>query len=163
MVYQSADVCEFLDRMFPQRWIRCDRPSRLPPWSPDIIPLDFFLWSFVKRVYMLHLYLTVMRINCIWHHFHHPRHTSANKEWVRVLLDITRAMRGAHIQMHWFVLGKTFWIALHDTANPKLLCLLVFLELKFEIREVLCAHLIYYKASLRKICNISIIGWLNKM
>jgi hypothetical protein len=39
----SLDVSDFLDRTFPQRWIGRDGPTRWPPRSPDITPLDFFL------------------------------------------------------------------------------------------------------------------------
>jgi len=37
-----------LDAKFPDRWIRRDGPTLWPPRSPDITPLDFFLWGYVK-------------------------------------------------------------------------------------------------------------------
>jgi hypothetical protein len=39
-------VC--LDRTFPGTWIGRDGPMPWPPISPDITPLDFFLWGYVK-------------------------------------------------------------------------------------------------------------------
>ena len=37
---------------FPNRWIGRDGPHAWPPRSPDLTPLDFFLWGYVKdRVY----------------------------------------------------------------------------------------------------------------
>ncbi|KAJ4426523.1 hypothetical protein ANN_27337 [Periplaneta americana] len=48
-------VREFLDTQFPGRWIGRDGPTRWPPRSPDITPLDFFLWGYVKnKVYTGH-------------------------------------------------------------------------------------------------------------
>jgi len=38
----------FLNATFRNRWIRRDGPTPWPPRSPDIIPLDFFLWGYVK-------------------------------------------------------------------------------------------------------------------
>jgi len=37
-----------LDATFPNRWIGSDGPTAWPPRSPDITPLDFFLWRYVK-------------------------------------------------------------------------------------------------------------------
>jgi len=37
-----------LDATFPNRWIGRDGPTPWPPRSPDITPLDFFLWRNVK-------------------------------------------------------------------------------------------------------------------
>ncbi|GBM96698.1 hypothetical protein AVEN_171874-1 [Araneus ventricosus] len=45
-------VREFLDTTFPQRWIFRGVVMAWTPRSPDITPLDFYLWSYVKqRVY----------------------------------------------------------------------------------------------------------------
>jgi hypothetical protein len=41
---------ESLDMRFPGRWFRSDRPIPWPPRSPDIVPLDFFLWGYVKDI-----------------------------------------------------------------------------------------------------------------
>ena len=41
-------VRRFLDATFPNRWIGRDGPTPWPPRSPDITPLDFLLWGFVK-------------------------------------------------------------------------------------------------------------------
>jgi len=37
-----------LDASFPNRWIGRDGPTPWPPRSPDITPLEFFLWGYVK-------------------------------------------------------------------------------------------------------------------
>ena len=44
----GSDVRLFLDATFPNRWIGRDGPTPWPPRSPDITPLDFFLWGYVK-------------------------------------------------------------------------------------------------------------------
>jgi hypothetical protein len=44
----GLQVRECLDRTYPRRWIGRDGPMPWPPRSPDITPLDFFLWGYVK-------------------------------------------------------------------------------------------------------------------
>lgn len=45
-------VRNHLDNTFPRRWIGRGGPVPWPPRSPDLNPLDFFLWGFLKeRVY----------------------------------------------------------------------------------------------------------------
>jgi hypothetical protein len=45
-------VRDYLDATFPNRWLGRDGPLAWPPRSPDITPLDFFLWGYVKdKVY----------------------------------------------------------------------------------------------------------------
>jgi transposase len=41
-------VRQFLDERFPQRWIGRQGPFSWPPRSPDLTPLDFWLWGYVK-------------------------------------------------------------------------------------------------------------------
>jgi hypothetical protein len=41
-------VRAYLDEVFPDRWIGRSGPVAWPPRSPDLSPLDFFLWSNVK-------------------------------------------------------------------------------------------------------------------
>jgi len=44
----GSHVRRFLDATFPNRWIGRDGPTPWPPRSPDITPLDFLLWGYVK-------------------------------------------------------------------------------------------------------------------
>ena len=39
-----------MNKTFPDRWIGCDGPILWLPRSPDITPLDFFLWGYVKDI-----------------------------------------------------------------------------------------------------------------
>lgn len=41
-------VREYLDRELPQRWMRRAGPIPWPPRSPDLTPMDFFVWGAVK-------------------------------------------------------------------------------------------------------------------
>ena len=43
-----TDVRQYLDDHFPNRRIGRDGPIRWAPRSPDLTPLDFFLWGHVK-------------------------------------------------------------------------------------------------------------------
>jgi hypothetical protein len=42
------EVREYLNTRFPSRWIGRAAPIAWPPRSPDLTPLDFFLWGFIK-------------------------------------------------------------------------------------------------------------------
>ena len=54
-------VREFLDQKFSNRWIGRGGPIFWPPRSPDITPLDFFLWGFVKDI----VYRTKVKLSLI--------------------------------------------------------------------------------------------------
>jgi len=43
-------VRDFLDELFPERWIGRGGPIAWPPRSPDCNPLDFYLWGHVKSL-----------------------------------------------------------------------------------------------------------------
>ncbi|GBM70231.1 hypothetical protein AVEN_147154-1 [Araneus ventricosus] len=59
--HYGSTVREFLDTTFPQRWLGRGAVMAWPPRSPDITPLDFYLWGYVKQ----HVYIE--RINDINH------------------------------------------------------------------------------------------------
>ena len=44
----GLDVRASLNAHFPDRWIGRSGPTPWPPRSPDLTPLDFFLWGYVK-------------------------------------------------------------------------------------------------------------------
>lgn len=46
----SRNVRELLDRMFPDRWIGRNGPVWWPARSPDLTPLDYFLWGCIKEI-----------------------------------------------------------------------------------------------------------------
>ncbi|KAG8303110.1 hypothetical protein J6590_108196 [Homalodisca vitripennis] len=48
-----TDVRDFLNGRFPGRWIGRSGQIAWPPRSPDLTPMDFFLWGFIKdKVYV---------------------------------------------------------------------------------------------------------------
>lgn len=46
----SRYVREFLNQQYPRRWIRRNGPIVWPPRSPDMTPLDFYLWGAMKAL-----------------------------------------------------------------------------------------------------------------
>ncbi|GBM34478.1 hypothetical protein AVEN_106717-1 [Araneus ventricosus] len=95
-------IREFLDATFPQRWIGRCAVMAWPPRSPDLTPLDFYLWGYVKQ----HVYSE--RINDIIHL--KPRitdviHSVTPEVLTRVWgeldcrLDVCRATNGTHIEL----------------------------------------------------------------
>ncbi|KAK3894978.1 hypothetical protein Pcinc_001271 [Petrolisthes cinctipes] len=48
----ARDTRDFINVMYPDKWIGRVGPIAWPPRSPDITPLDFYLWGHLKsRVY----------------------------------------------------------------------------------------------------------------
>mgnify|MGYP006961465124 CR=1 FL=1 len=41
-----------LNQKFPRRWIGLHGPQEWPPRSPDLTPMDFFVWGFLKIKYI---------------------------------------------------------------------------------------------------------------
>ncbi|GBM55221.1 hypothetical protein AVEN_158109-1 [Araneus ventricosus] len=50
----SLEVRKVLDEKFLRRWIGRGGPIPWPTKSPDITPLDFFLWRYVEMFTNLH-------------------------------------------------------------------------------------------------------------
>ncbi|KAJ4449827.1 hypothetical protein ANN_01233 [Periplaneta americana] len=48
--YQLRTARRYLDRRFPDRWIGRGGPIAWPPRSPDLNPLDFYLWGHLKSL-----------------------------------------------------------------------------------------------------------------
>jgi hypothetical protein len=44
----SLAVCRYLNRKFPGRWAGAGGPVAWSPRSPDLNPLDFYLWGHSK-------------------------------------------------------------------------------------------------------------------
>jgi hypothetical protein len=98
-------VTEFLNQHFARRWIGRGGPIPWPPRSPDLTPLDFFLWGYVKDI----VYHT--KVNDL------PdlrrRITDAvasvtpkmlRNTWIETeyRLDVCRATNGAHVEIYWY-------------------------------------------------------------
>lgn len=48
--HYGVNVREYLNEVFPQRWIGRRGQIEWPPRSPDLSPLDFFLWGYLKSI-----------------------------------------------------------------------------------------------------------------
>jgi hypothetical protein len=50
--HYAINVRRYLDHVLPGRWIRTRGPMEWPARSPNLTPLDFFLWGYLKsKVY----------------------------------------------------------------------------------------------------------------
>lgn len=47
-------VNAFLDDTFQDQWVANNGPFKWPPQSPDMTPMDFFLWGYVKNKVYFH-------------------------------------------------------------------------------------------------------------
>ena len=47
--YFSCIACQYLNNHFPGKWIGRNRPVVWPPRSPDLNPINFYLWDHVKN------------------------------------------------------------------------------------------------------------------
>ena len=104
--HYATIVRDFLDSTFPQRW--CGRGGgegwrAWPPRSPDLTPLDFFLWGYVKAlVYqvkikdLFHLKTRIAdAINTVT-----PAMLGRVWQDLEYRLDVCRATNGSHIELH---------------------------------------------------------------
>jgi hypothetical protein len=94
-------VRDFLNEQFPDRWIGRDGPIPWPPLSPDITPLDFFLWCYVKDI----VYRTKVRnIDDLRHRITEAIATVyaqiLEKTWadIEYRLNVLRATKGTHVE-----------------------------------------------------------------
>ena len=46
----SCFVADVLNERFPDAWNLTGGPIPWPPRSPDLSPLDFFLWGYIKNI-----------------------------------------------------------------------------------------------------------------
>jgi hypothetical protein len=44
----SCIARQYLNDHFPRKWTRCNGPVAWPPHSPDLSPIDFYLWGHVS-------------------------------------------------------------------------------------------------------------------
>ena len=48
--HASRAVCEYLDACFPNKWLGRNGPIAWPARSPDLNPIDWFLWGRIKSL-----------------------------------------------------------------------------------------------------------------
>ena len=62
--HYSKDVSIFLDQIFSNRWIGRRGPIEWPPRSPDLNPLDFFVWGYLKDKVFAHTPSSIFELCC---------------------------------------------------------------------------------------------------
>ena len=96
-------IRQFLNETFSDRWIERDGPISWPPRSPDISPLDFFLWGYVKnivyRTKVLHITDLKQRIS---NAIAIINEAMLQRTWqeIEYRLDVLRVTKGAHVEMY---------------------------------------------------------------
>ena len=96
-------VRDFLNETFPNRWIGRNGPTPWPPRSPDITPLDFFLWGYVKdRVYRTPVRDVETLQSRIIEVLATVNEEMLENTWreIECRLDILRATNGAHVEVY---------------------------------------------------------------
>ncbi|PNF30502.1 hypothetical protein B7P43_G10874 [Cryptotermes secundus] len=99
----STIVRDALDKHFPEGWIGRGGPISWPPSSPNVTPLDFFLWGYVKNI----VYKTQVRDIDQLKTRVRDTVTTVNvgmlaRTWqgIEYRLDILRATNGAYVQLY---------------------------------------------------------------
>ena len=94
----------FLYPTFPHRWIGRDGPIPWPPRSPDITPLDFFLWGYVKDiVYRAKIRdITDLKQRVITNAIATIDEAMLQRTWreIEYRLHVLRATNGAHVEVY---------------------------------------------------------------
>ena len=99
----SRFVTDVLNERFPDAWIGRGGPIPWPPRSPDLSPLDIFLWGYIKNIVYAEKIRNIQQLQ--------ERITSAieivtrdmiRKTWqeIEFRLDVSRATNVAHIEMY---------------------------------------------------------------
>jgi len=92
-----------LGTTFPNRWTGRDGPIPWPPRSPDITPLDFFLWGYVKDKVFSTPVLDVKNLKTrITEAFATITEDMLENTWREIgyRLDVLRATKGAHVEVY---------------------------------------------------------------
>ena len=93
----------FLDATFPNRWIGRDGPIPWPPRSPDITPIDFFLWGYVKDKVFSTPVPDITHLKArITDAFATITEDTLENTWREIdyRLDVLRATKGARVEVY---------------------------------------------------------------
>ena len=92
-----------MDASFPNRWIGRDGPIHWSPQSPDITPLDFFIWGYVKDKVFSAPVPDITNLKArITDIFATITEDMSENTWREIdyRLDVPRATKGAHVEVH---------------------------------------------------------------
>jgi hypothetical protein len=113
-------VRDYLDTTFPNRWLGRDGPLAWTHRSPDITPLDFFLWGYVKdKVYATKVTGVEDLKTRIRDAITPINRGMLARTWeeLEFRLDILRATQDAHIEVPSVYEKKTFCIYPSNKIN----------------------------------------------
>ena len=99
----DRNVQQFLNDKFPGHWIGHGGPTPWPPCSPDITPLDFSLWGYLKdRVYITRVNDLLDLKQPIRDVINSVTEDMPFNTWrlIDYRLNILRSTRGAHVQVY---------------------------------------------------------------
>jgi len=102
-VYRNFCNIWFLDATFRNRWIGRDGPTPWPPRSPDITPLDFLLWGYVKDKVFSTPVRDITNLKArITDAFAIITEDMLENTWREIdyRLDVLRATKGAHVEVY---------------------------------------------------------------
>ena len=93
----SCFVTDVLNERFPDAWIGRGGPIPWPPRSPDLSPLDLFLWEYIKNIVYAENIRNIQHLQ--------EGITSAIETVKRDMIrktchDVSRATNAAHIEMY---------------------------------------------------------------
>ena len=89
--------------MFPNRWIGRDGPISWPPRSPDVTPLDFFLWGYIKDIVFATKVADLAELKQrILAAFETVTDDLLQRTWAEIdfRLHVLRITHGAHIEVY---------------------------------------------------------------
>jgi len=92
-----------LDATFPDRWIGSDVPTPWPPRSPDITPLGFCLWGYVKDKVFSTPVPDITNLKArITDGIATVTEDMLENTWRKTdyRLDVLRATKGAHVEVY---------------------------------------------------------------
>ena len=99
----SCFVANVLNKRFPDAWIVRGGPIPWQPRSPDLSPLDFFLWGYIKKTLYAEKIRNIQHLQeMITSAIETVTRDMIQKTWqeIEFCLGVSRATNGAHIEMY---------------------------------------------------------------
>jgi len=96
-------MTDVLNERFPDAWIGRGGTIPWPLRSPDLSPLDFFLWEYIKNIVYAEKIRNIQHLQeNITSAIETVTQDMIQKTWLEIefILDISRATNSAHIEMY---------------------------------------------------------------
>ena len=93
--HYTIRVREFLNEIFPNRWLGRGGPVAWPPRSPDLTPLDCYIWGHMKTL----VYETKVDSKAAAQHIkNHPHNSSSANESLLIRAENCIATAGGNFE-----------------------------------------------------------------